>query len=315
MKKIAEAAQGRWPEILAHFGIGLPARGKHGPCPACGGKDRFRFDDKEQRGTFYCSGCGAGDGFILLQKVKGISLQAATEAVAVMLGITPDQKPTVKDDPTKAMRALWDRARKPSEGGPVQRYLYNRLGPHEPPQSIRECMSVYDPETKQSYPAMIAKIASPENRAINLHITYLTIDGQKAATPKPKRVMAGKLPEGCAIRLAPAAEVMGIAEGIETAIAASIWFEMPVWAAVSGVGLSKWAPPSAAKTIYVFADNDKSFAGQAKAYALAHRLTVMFKRDVVLKMPTSRNEDRDWNDVLAEYNAEQSMGELTNPFA
>jgi putative DNA primase/helicase len=312
MKKIAEAAQGRWLEILAHFGIGLPARGKHGPCPACGGKDRFRFDDKEQRGTFYCSGCGAGDGFILLQKVKGISLQAATEAVAVMLGITPDQKPTVKDDPTKAMRALWDRAYKPVDGGPVDLYLQNRLGCHEPPLSIREHYDVYDPETKQSYPAMIAKIASPENKAVNLHITYLTFDGRKADIPKPKRVMAGKLPEGCAIRLAPAAEVMGIAEGIETAMAASIMFDMPVWAAVSGVGLSKWTPPASAKIIYVFGDNDESFAGQSKAYALAHRLAVIFKREVVVELPAIAGND--WNDDLSAFNAGQSMGELTNPF-
>jgi putative DNA primase/helicase len=315
MKFVVDAAKGHWPEILAHFGVSLPARGKHGPCPACGGKDRFRFDDKEGRGSFYCSGCGAGDGFILLQKVKGISLQAATESVSILLGVTFSQKPTVKDDPKKAMRALWDRARKPSDDGPVQRYLYNRLGPHEPPLSIRECMSVYDPETKQNFPAMIAKIASPENKAENLHITYLTPDGRKAATPKPKRVMAGKLPEGSAIRLAAPAEVMGIAEGIETAMAASIWFEMPVWAAVSGVGLSKWTPPATAKTIYIFGDNDLSYAGQAKAYALAHRLTVMFKREVAVKIPTSRKEDRDWNDVLAEYNAELSMWELTNPFA
>lgn len=313
MRAVVDAAKGHWPEILAHFGISLPGRGKHGPCPACGGKDRFRFDDKEGRGSFYCSGCGAGDGFILVGRVKGIGLQASTDAVRAYLGLAKDEPAKHKDDPTKAMRVLWDRARKPSDDGPVQRYLYSRLGPHEPPLSIRECLSVYDPETKQSFPAMIAKIASPENRAVNLHITYLTPDGQKAPTGKPKRVMAGKLPEGSAIRLAPAEDVMGIAEGIETAMAASIMFDMPVWAAVSGVGLSKWTPPAAAKIVYVFADNDESFAGQAKAYALAHRLTVMFKREVVVELPAIAGDD--WNDALAAFNAGQSMGELTNPFA
>lgn len=313
MKQVVDAAKGRWPEILAQFGVSLPAKGKHGPCPACGGKDRFRFDDKEGRGSFYCSGCGAGDGFILLERVRGVGLSKATEMVRDYLKIPAQPRSQPKEDPTKAMRALWERARKPVEDGPVQRYLYNRLGPHEPPLSIREAMSVFDPETKQSFPAMIAKIASPENRAVNLHITYLTLDGQKAATPKPKRVMAGKLPEGSAIRLAPAAEVMGIAEGIETAMAASIMFDMPVWAAVSGVGLSKWTPPAIAKFVVVFGDCDQNFAGQAKTYALGHRLKTVFNREVVIKIP--EGNDTDWNDELAERNAQASMGELTNPFA
>ena len=81
MKAIADAARGRWEEILAHFHIQLPPRGKHGPCPACGGKDRFRFDDKEHRGTFYCSACGAGDGFYLLRNVKGVSIIEAADLV------------------------------------------------------------------------------------------------------------------------------------------------------------------------------------------------------------------------------------------
>jgi putative DNA primase/helicase len=313
MKAVAEAAKGRWPEILAYLNVQLPARGKHGPCPACGGKDRFRFDDKEGRGTFYCSGCGAGDGFYLVRNVKGGTVQQAFEWVREHLGLEKHEQAKPKTDPTKAMRELWERARKPVQGGPVDRYLRNRLGLHEPPLSIRECLDVYDPETKQRFPAMIAKIATPENRAANLHITYLTHDGKKAATPKQKRVMAGKLPEGCAIRLAPVAKVMGIAEGIETAMAASIMFDMPVWAAVSGVGLSKWTPPAAAEIIYVFGDNDESFAGQAKAYALAHRLAAMFKLEVVVALPAITGND--WNDELAAFNAGLSMGELTNPFA
>lgn len=311
MKQIAEAAKGHWPDILAHFGISLPARGKHGPCPACGGKDRFRFDDKEGRGSFYCSGCGAGDGFYLIRNAKGGSISDAFEKVREYLKIPANNSVAPKTDPTKAMRALWDRARSPVDGGPVRQYLQKRLGPHEPPMSIREAMSVYDPETKQSFPAMIAKIASPENRAVNLHITYLTSDGKKAATPKPKRVMAGKLPEGSAIRLARAEGAMGIAEGIETALAAAKLFDIPVWAAVSGNGLAKWTPPEEATTIYVFADYDENYAGQSKAYTLAHRLITIFKRDVVVEVPDFPGDD--WNDVLDMGAVYESRRRLTPP--
>ncbi len=37
------------------------------------GKTRFRFDDKEGRGTWICNHCGAGDGADLAMKVTGMS--------------------------------------------------------------------------------------------------------------------------------------------------------------------------------------------------------------------------------------------------
>ena len=49
---VREVAQGRWRSILTVLGIDERAlSGKHGPCPMCGGKDRFRFDDREGRGA------------------------------------------------------------------------------------------------------------------------------------------------------------------------------------------------------------------------------------------------------------------------
>ena len=71
-EKTADRAVGQWLGILS--AIGLPARSlvnKHGPCPMCGGKDRFRFDDKNGRGTWICSQCGAGDGVTLVMQFLG----------------------------------------------------------------------------------------------------------------------------------------------------------------------------------------------------------------------------------------------------
>jgi len=68
---IREEARGRWPSILHTLSLAVPSKPmQHGPCPACGGKDRFRFDDKDGRGTWICSQCDphAGDGFQLIQK-------------------------------------------------------------------------------------------------------------------------------------------------------------------------------------------------------------------------------------------------------
>ena len=75
-RHIKARAQHSWPAILA--GLGIDPRylqNRHGPCPACGGKDRFRFDDREGQGTFYCNQCGSGDGFHLLERVHGWSFR------------------------------------------------------------------------------------------------------------------------------------------------------------------------------------------------------------------------------------------------
>src|SRR5260370_38280875 len=47
----------RWVDILT--ALGVPTKflnRRHGPCPMCGGKDRFRFIDTDGKGTFFCNG-------------------------------------------------------------------------------------------------------------------------------------------------------------------------------------------------------------------------------------------------------------------
>jgi putative DNA primase/helicase len=89
---------------------------------------------------------------------------------------------------------------------------------------------------------------------------------------------------------------MGVAEGIESAMSAAILFKMPVWATINGTMMAKWVPPEEAKEIWIFGDNDGNYTGQAKAYALAHRLSVQFGRLVEVHIPEGVGED--WNDVL-----------------
>ncbi|WP_410198468.1 primase-helicase zinc-binding domain-containing protein [Aeromonas caviae] len=85
---VASVACGHWPELLAAVGIDTPHRGKHGPCPACGGKDRFRLDDKGGRGTWICSQCGNGDGLDLVCRVTNKSPKEAAELLAPLVGLS-----------------------------------------------------------------------------------------------------------------------------------------------------------------------------------------------------------------------------------
>lgn len=85
---IRDAATGRWPAIFALLGIEV-GTGKHRACPACGGKDRFRFDDRDGRGSWFCNQCDpqAGDGFRLVQHVRGCDFPEALKIVAGVLGL------------------------------------------------------------------------------------------------------------------------------------------------------------------------------------------------------------------------------------
>lgn len=85
---VAAAATGHWPDLLTAVGIDIPRDGKHGPCPTCGGKDRFRLDDKGGRGTWICNQCGAGDGLTLVGLVTGKPIKEAAELIAPLVGLS-----------------------------------------------------------------------------------------------------------------------------------------------------------------------------------------------------------------------------------
>jgi putative DNA primase/helicase len=113
--------------------------------------------------------------------------------------------------------------------------------------------------------------------------------------------MPGKIAQGGAIRLAPAAQALGIAEGIETALSAAILFDMPVWATTSEGLLKAWQPPQETKAVVIFGDNDANFVGQAAAYVLAKRLideARRDKRDLNVEVQIPGVIGQDWNDVL-----------------
>jgi putative DNA primase/helicase len=299
---LKEIAKGHWRTMLPQLGVSeVFLTSKHGPCPICGGKDRFRWDDRNSNGSYFCSGCGPGDGFDLASKVSGLSFREIAEKVEGLLGkatnFTPNQANQTDLANRRAMEATWRACRLASEVSPVGGYLTARVGCLWPSNLIREHSGVWS--EGQSHPAMVSKIVSHEGKAVNLHLTFLTNQGQKARVQTTKKVMAGKLPDGCAVRLAPSQPRMGVAEGIETAISAAILFDMPVWACVNGGLLSKWIPPINAEEITIFGDHDENYSGQAKAFHLANRLEVQFKRRVTVTIPTMAGQD--WNDVHREH--------------
>jgi putative DNA primase/helicase len=90
----------------------------------------------------------------------------------------------------------------------------------------------------------------------------------------------------------PATEILGIAEGIETALSAAVLNGIPVWAALTTSLLSKFEPPPGILRLRVFADRDE--AGLAAATHLMERLQGRVALEI--RIPTA--PAKDWNDVL-----------------
>jgi len=141
---------------------------------------------------------------------------------------------------------------------------------------------------------MLAVFTSKEGKALTMHRTYLTSWGDKAEMEKTKKILPGlaKLTGG-AIRLFEPTDdgKIGIAEGIETALACYEYFGVPTWSSVSSTLMESFEPPKGVKEVVVFADRDLNFAGQKAAYVLANRLAIKNKLKVSVELPEKPGED------------------------
>jgi putative DNA primase/helicase len=292
-----QEAHGQWLFILtAH---GLPAESlcnRHQACPLCGGKDRFRYDDKAGNGTYYCNQCGAGDGFTLLAKYNNWTAKEALDAVIAYLGINPTNTPTTPQTPRitqtpssaalsqdnvkiKALERLRDESRPIQADDPAAKYLRNRgLELSTYPKALRHISELpyyEDGKLTASYPAMLARVDTPDGKPLTWHRTYLTPDGHKAAVTAPRKLMAPGIASstlGAAIRLYAPTDTLCVCEGIETALAVHVATGFPVWATISANGMAALILPDTVKRVWIMADNDASGTGEKAASILASRL-------------------------------------------
>lgn len=318
-ERIAEAkrrAHGSWPHILERLGVEPGVLGKRNqPCPKCGGRDRFQFTDKFGDGNYICRGCGAGDGFGLLELCLNWKFIDALHAVEGLVGCPSERKRHADAESAPgSMRQLaariWEAAQPVAMEDEVATYLARRgIALPAYPKVLRTHRAlgyyVKEPASKRaklvrSYPAMLAAVQGTGGQVVTLHRTYLE-HGAKAPIPECKKLLSGGI-SGAAVRLFEPTTELCVAEGIETALAVHLRTGKPVWAALSATNLAKLWIPARVRSVAIYADHDAGFTGQWAAYALAKRLKAEEKsarsREVTVYVP--RHPDTDWADVLLE---------------
>jgi putative DNA primase/helicase len=288
-----QAAKGKWDGILKQLiGTGAVAR-KHGPCPICGGSDRYRYDNKRNDGDWFCNHCGVGDGFRLLQEALGINFAAAAKRVdQVVNNIEAEPfKPEVDiETRRRRMNAMWLQADSPEI---VAGYLRFRGIPREILEKAGDlrghhALSHFGNDDKMSrHPAMLALIRNAKGVPVSIHRTYLITgaDGSAATTDKKIMPPTETITGGC-VRLGEPDDTLVLAEGIETALAAWAITGHPAWATISAHGLAEFKSiPRHVKRVIVAGDNDASFTGQAAAFSCAKYMKNRLNVETVVTMP------------------------------
>lgn len=140
------------------------------------------------------------------------------------------------------------------------------------------------------YPVVLAAIRRCDGSLCAVQRTFITEGGYKADV-KPVRLNTGVLTDG-AVQLAPPGRVLGLAEGVETALSAMKLFDLPVWAAC-GLRFNKIRLPEIVQHVVLFTDHDSP--GLEHAHA-SKRYFEELGYSVSLSFPETSGAD--WNDDL-----------------
>jgi phage/plasmid primase-like uncharacterized protein len=300
----------------------IGTRNHVGPCPRCGGHDRFAVSTRKQ--VFNCRGCEAkGDVIALVQHVDGCSFSEAVERL-----IGGRWRPSSRVEPGNVVKtadedraALASAARYVAEmraiiSAPIALAYLERVRKIDV-AAIEDVLSridaigwhpaVYFNELEYPKPgdpphplhgqrlgAIIgemtdAKTAKPTGA---ISRTYLAPEGTKVLKAK---TLAS--PRGI-IRLSPDDAVeagLFIAEGMETALAGMAIGLRPMWATGDRGVMSEFPLLAGIEALSVVADNDASGDGQQAAQRVAARWRAA-GRDVRMFLPKAEGDDL--NDAL-----------------
>lgn len=232
-----------------------------------------------------------GDLLDLVREVRRLDVPGACRWAEHFLSIPDERRPKPKqqkqgDDGRAAALRLWYQT-VPWGDRP---YFAVRGVTIPIPPTIRYASLLYTP-SGLVLPAAVCAISGPDHRAHAIQRIYLTVDCTRKAGVSQPRMSLGPMLDG-AVRLAAAADVLGIAEGVEDALSAMQIHRVPCWAAC-GRRFHAIAIPESVTRLLIFADNDEPGITAAERGAEHHR---HHGRAVEIIYPPA--ELKDWNAVL-----------------
>jgi hypothetical protein len=196
----------------------------------------------------------------------------AIGAALALLDLSKPAAPFTRPSPKAARTttadalALWN-AGYPVAGTPAEHYLAAR-GLPLPPKSLRFLSNVEFSKTRRFH-CLVAAMQSVSRAIVGVQLTFLHPKRpEKAPVENPRRVI-GKA-RGAALRLAAAAEEIGLAEGYETAHAAMLMTGVPTWASCGSSRLPLVILPGIVRRVIVFADPDKPGLEAAEHFRERH---------------------------------------------
>jgi phage/plasmid primase-like uncharacterized protein len=287
--------------VLAKAGIQLRRQGREliGPCPRCGGNDRFQVHPA--KGLFFCRQCNprGGDVIALAMHIHGFGFADALEMLTGARLAQNRRKPAQtcaprqeRDDAEKLAYAdaIWRQA-VPIAGTPGEAYLRDRgIALEEVPGHGGLRFHAACPYGLATVPCVIARytdILTGADRGIRRRpIIPGTAPKDRACGPVGSAV----------IRLWPDEDVAAglvIGEGVETVLAAATRIEhrstllRPAWACGSAGTLESFPVLPGIEALTIVADNDSSGRGQEAAERCADRwadagleVTILTPRDL-----------------------------------
>lgn len=277
---------------LADLGIAIRSHrpGEHRTaCPRCAFERRRPHDTAlavklDERGaTFHCHRCAW---------TGAVSDRATTDRPRHRSAAPPPpaDPPALRWSPRA--EEMWAAGR-PIFGSPVQRYLAGR-GCGLPPageEVIRHLPDAFHWRSRTRWSAMMALITDAvTGERMSIHLTFLAVDDSgKAPVDRPKLLLPGHQKAGGVIRLTEDGETtfgLGIAEGIETALAVAATGWLPTWSTVDAGNLRSFPVLNGVEALTIFADADA--AGLTAAEAAAQRWRSAGREAKVYKAPAVR---------------------------
>ncbi|WP_342006437.1 primase-helicase zinc-binding domain-containing protein, partial [Citrobacter sedlakii] len=284
-------ACGHWPHILPALGVKV-IKNRHQACPVCGGSDRFRFDDKEGRGTWFCNQCGAGDGLKLVEKVFDVSASEAAQKVNAVTGNLPPVAPEViaaaeteTDADRKAAAGLAAKLMEKTRPATGNAYLTRKGFP------ALECLTLTAQHKTGGVTFRAGDVVVPlhDDAGALVNLQIINADGLK------RTLKGGAVKGTCHIieGQKQAGKRLWIAEGYATALTVHHLTCETVMVALSSVNLLSLASLARQKhpacQIVLAADRDLNGDGQSKAAAAADAC------EGIVALPPVFG---DWNDAL-----------------